>query len=188
MRAVSDKQNSLSIESHIQMLKCISVRPEEDTGALLENFQGLPPFLRALLVADGTVTLLLRAYFDELIQVDTLEQSSFTINEPLAHLHLKTGDEAFYRRVVLTGAESHRTYANALSLLNPAALKPELFDPLIEETVGMGEVLRNSARGSYREVLDVRAINKFEISRTYTVILDGHPAILITETFDRRWF
>ena len=79
-------------------------------------------------------------------------------------------------------------YAQASSVLNPSALKPELFAALIKEDVGMGDVLRNSARGSYREILDVRALDDERMARTYTVVLDSNPAILITEVFNTRWF
>jgi chorismate-pyruvate lyase len=52
----------------------------------------------------------------------------------------------------------------------------------------MGDVLRNSARGSYREILDVRALDDERMARTYTVVFDSNPAILITEVFNTRWF
>jgi chorismate-pyruvate lyase len=73
-------------------------------------------------------------------------------------------------------------------VLDPAVLKPELFAALIKEDAGMGDVLRNSVRGAYREILDVRAADDARMARTYAVVLDSNPGILITEVFNTRWF
>ena len=157
---------------------------ERSSAELIAPHAALDPFLRALLVADGTVTLLLSAYFAEAVQVVTLSQDTFLLDRELPPLQLRAGDEAFHRTVRLQGARSGRYFAGATSLLNPAALDPTLFRALIREDVGMGEVLRNAARGSYREVLEVRRTGPDSVSRTYTVRLDGRPTILITENFN----
>ena len=178
----------LFIQSHLRYLNTIAPGVERDATSFIAALNELKPFLRALLVADGTVTLLLRAYFNEEVQVETASQSSFVVESELPYLGLVKGDEAFFRQVELTGKKSGHTYAQASSVLNPSALKPELFAALIKEDVGMGDVLRNSARGSYREILDVRALDDERMARTYTVVLDSNPAILITEVFNTRWF
>ncbi|MBO6556364.1 MAG: DUF98 domain-containing protein [Pseudomonadales bacterium] len=165
------------------MLQSIEVAPEIDAAALLEPNLDLPPFLRALLLADGTVTRLLGAYFAEEIAIRTLAQREFTMPADVSHLRLTEGDSAFIRQVELVGGDSGSSYASAISLLNPAMLEAKLFHELIDENVGMGEVLRNSARGSYREVLDVRRETQDTVTRTYAVILASRPAILITEKF-----
>lgn len=176
------------IRSHLDYLGAIEPGVERDATSFIASLTEMKPFLRALLVADGTVTLLLRAYFDEEILVETTGQSSFVLEFALPHLGLEQGDDAFFRQVKLIGRKTGHTYAQASSVLNPAALKPELFAALIKEDVGMGEVLRNSARGSYREIFDVRTVDDSRMARTYAVLLDANPAILITETFNTRWF
>lgn len=176
------------IRSHLDYLNTIDPGVERDATSFIASLNELKPFLRALLVADGTVTLLLRAYFDEDVLVETTGQSGFVVEGELPHLGLATGDDAFFRQVELTGSQTGHVYAQATSVLNPAALKPELFAALIKEDVGMGDVLRNSARGSYREILDVRTVDDARMARTYTVVLDSKPAILITEVFNTRWF
>lgn len=159
-----------------------------DPLSLLAALPSLPRFLRALLVADGTVTLLLEAYFCEAIKVETLFQAHFEISAGLPALQLEPGDAAFYREVLLCGSQTGRIYARAFSVLNPQALRADLFESLIKKDVGMGEVLRNSARGSYREVLDIQVPGEELFERTYAVVLDKQPAILITERFDARSF
>ena len=52
----------------------------------------------------------------------------------------------------------------------------------------MGDVLRHSARRSYREILDVRAVDDTRMARIYTLVFDSIAAILMTEVFNTRWF
>ncbi len=170
------------------MLQSIAVQPERDGVSMLAPFSNLPPFLRALLVADGTVTRMLTAFFAEPIHVRTQNQAPQVMPSSLPQLALNQGDDAFVRTVELRGSESGVCYATAVSVLNPAYLDAALFRELIDEHVGMGEVLRNSARGSYRELLDIRQQKAEQISRTYAVVLAGHPAILITENFEKSSF
>ncbi|MBT4492399.1 MAG: DUF98 domain-containing protein [Gammaproteobacteria bacterium] len=160
----------------------------EEISAALDSLNGLPPFLRALLVADGTVTLLLRAYFNEQISIRTESQFACATPEPLPLLALKTGDEVFMRSVTLSGGTSGHEYVEATSLINPSLLDAELFAALIDEHVGMGEVLRNSVRGSFREVLNIDIEDEEKVGRTYAVFLSGKPSILITERFRTRLF
>ena len=189
MRAASTVEFHLQlIQSHLDYLDSVAPGAERDAVFFLDSMKGLNPFLRALLVTDGTVTLSLRAYFDEDIRVAAIHQSWWSVESTIPHLSLTAGSEAFYRKVELIGSETGRSYVEATSILNPAALKPELFTALIEEDVSMGEVLRNAARGSYREILDVRRLDEARMARTYTVVLDSKPAILITEVFNTRWF
>ena len=173
------------LASHLKSIEQIKLQPEATSR---RPDPGLPPFLRALLVADGTVTLLLSAYFGEEIRVQTITQMTQTMPQKLALLGLRPSDEVFYRAVKLYGASSGNQYASAVSLINPNGLNPGLFEQLIDENVGMGEVLRNSARGSYREVLDIRASSSEQVQRTYLVYLEGQPAILITERFNTDCF
>ena len=103
-------------------------------------------------------------------------------------LHLDVGDDAFIRSVNLTGSSSNRQFASAVSLLNPANMPVGLFSELIAEHVGMGEVLRNSSKGSFRQILTIEQPDKHHMRRTYQVSLEGQPAILITETFTLAYF
>lgn len=161
---------------------------EQDDRSLLAPFPDLPGFLRALLVADGTVTSLLGAYFDEPIRVSCVEQDEVTLDFAIPVLQMNAGESVFWRGVTLAGEETGRQYATAFSLLNPANIQPRLFQDLISDNVGMGEVLRNSRRGSYRRVLRVFRDEDRNVSRTYMVYLEGLPTILITETFDVSCF
>lgn len=183
------KTSQTGFQSHFDYLRS-SLSDIQSESALLavSGYLNLPPFLKALLVADGTVTLLLRAYFGEEILVNTQRQGMERMPFELPIIGLKSGEEVFVRQVELAGCESGKSYARATSLINPSLLADELFSALIDEHVGMGEVLRNSARGSFREVLHVCDAGEAWMRRTYAVFLSQRPAILITEDFQVALF
>lgn len=180
--------DTTAFSEHLNYLQTITPGENEDKRDALAAYPDLAPFLRALLVADGTVTYLLSAYFNEQIAVQTQGQSMYQMPQDLPMLGLLAGQQAFFRRVVLLGAETGVAYAEAQSLINPGRLPDVLFNELISEHLGMGEVLRNSARGSYREVMDIRDESDQIMRRTYGVFLAQQPGILITEDFFRLRF
>ena len=155
----------------------------------------LPPFLRALLVTDGTVTKILEAYFWEPVEVVTLEQEFIRAERPIEWIRIAPGDRVMIRRARLSGVDSGSLYATAFSVIR-TQLIPEAFrQRLIDREIGIGVLIRDSGLESYREVLEVgidsagessRAISPVRsdvIFRTYRIIIDGEPVILITESF-----
>ena len=146
----------------------------------------VPPFLRSLLVADGTVTMALEAYFDEVIRISTTGQEPVKLAAAIPVLNMQSGDDCYFRQVDLIGETSGTCYASATSILNKKAIGDRLFEQLVDEHIGIGVILRNSARGSFREVLNVARgglATEFDVHRTYRVSLNGAPVILITEEF-----
>jgi len=163
----------------------ISIEPGSARRAL-RALGEVPPFLRALLVADGTVTMALEAYFDEEIRISTTRQEPMRLSSAIPALDMQIGDDCYFRQVDLLGETSKTCYASATSILNKRAIGDRLFEQLVDEHVGIGVILRNSARGSFREVLRVSAgglMTGFDVHRSYRVSLNGIPAILITEEF-----
>lgn len=157
--------------------------------------QDLPPFLRALLATDGTVTKILEAYFWEPVEVVTLRQEFIHAEQSIAWIRLDPGDRVLIRHAHLSGMESGRVYATAFSVIR-TQLIPETFrQRLIDRQVGIGVLIRDSGLESYREVLEV-GIEPADgsgdpatreqsdlVFRTYRIIIDGEPVILITERF-----
>jgi chorismate-pyruvate lyase len=162
-----------------------SIEPGHARAAL--NALGeLPGFLRSLLVADGTVTMALEAYFDEGIRIETLRQEPLQLPCELPVMNMQVGDLSYFRQVRLLGESTGTCYAEATSVLNKNAIGDALFEQLVDEHVGIGVILRNSAKGSFREVLSVERgslLAGFDVHRTYRVSLSGVPAILISEEF-----
>lgn len=159
----------------------------------------LPAFLRTLLVADGTVTMAIEAFYAESVEVKTINQSLEVLPRPFPMLSVAGAENVLYREVILRGRESGRVYASAYSLIRESVIATSLYHELVAQRVGIGTLLRNTAKGSYREILNMRAggihgasrknmdqlilTNSELVSRTYRVFLDGVPGILITEVF-----
>ncbi|WP_133512660.1 chorismate--pyruvate lyase family protein [Candidatus Thiosymbion oneisti] len=155
----------------------------------------LPPFLRALLVMDGTVTKILEAYFWEPVEVVTLRQEFVHAERPIPWIRIDPGDRVLIRRARLNGIESKRAYATAFSVIR-TQLMPEAFKlQLISRRIGIGVLIRDSGLESYREVLEIgiepaggsgdpTALDESDlVFRTYRILIDGEPVILITEHF-----
>jgi len=156
----------------------------------------LPPFLRTLLVTDGTVTKSIEAYFWETVNVENLGQGVVPMDRDLESLELGQGDEVLQRRVRLVGEDSGAIYAHAESLLRLDRLPEELNHELQAGRIGIGELLRERGLETYRELLGfgVESMGDLAevfggkdadllVSRVYRIALNHHPTILITEKF-----
>jgi len=149
----------------------------------------LPPFLRALLVTDGTVTKILEAYFWEPVAVDTLEQRLETADRPVDWIALAAGDQCLVRDARLRGVHSDRAYAEALSLIRTEWIPADFRRRLIDREIGIGALIRDSGLESYREVLDLGLAGEGTcVYRTYRIVIDRRPVILITEYFPLALF
>jgi chorismate-pyruvate lyase len=154
----------------------------------------LPPFLRALLVTDGTVTKILEAYFWEPVEVCTLEQEFFDAERPVDWIRVGAGDRVLIRRARLEGRESGRTYVHAFSVIRTQLIPAAFRRRLIDREFGIGVLIRDSGLESYREVLEVGVApsdaaasqaprGEETVFRTYRIIIEREPVILITESF-----
>jgi chorismate-pyruvate lyase len=147
----------------------------------------LPPFLRALLVTDGTVTKILEAYFWEPVAVDTLEQRFETATAPVPWIALERGGRCLIRDARLRGLHSGRHFAEAFSLIRTELIPEDFRRRLIDREIGIGALIRDSGLESYREVLDVGLEAEpgglGSVYRTYRIVIGRHPVILITEYF-----
>lgn len=156
----------------------------------------LPPFLRTLLVADGTVTKSLEAWFWEPVQVVPLKNVKTRLKHRVEGLQANTGDEILMREIRLRGQRSGVSYARARSTLALQALPEDLRRGLLEGKIGIGELLREQYVETYREVIALDYLPAGEtagkldpiagsdiVSRSYRIRVRGVPAILVTEYF-----
>lgn len=147
----------------------------------------LPPFLRALLVTDGTVTKILEAYFWEPVSVDTLEQRFEIAAAPVPWIAVETGDRCLIRDARLRGLHSGRAFAEAFSVIRTELIPADFRRRLIDREIGIGALIRDSGLESYREVLDMGleadCSAQGAVFRTYRIVIGRHPVILITEYF-----
>jgi chorismate-pyruvate lyase len=169
--------------------------------AELFDFEALPPFLRTLLVTDGTVTKSLEAYFWEPVVIENLGQETAAIPDDVETLGMKRGETALRREVLLKGGETGCVYAYATSLLRLEALPHQVRADLLYGLIGIGEILRERGLETYREILDMGhetdaplddafdgGSNGEWIYRTYRVMLSHQPAMLITEKFPSQLY
>ncbi|MGB5834862.1 MAG: chorismate pyruvate-lyase family protein [Thiohalocapsa sp.] len=153
------------------------------------SIETLPPFLRALLVTDGTVTKILEAYFWEPVMVDTLRQEFITAQAEIPWVDVAAEDQILVRRARLRGADSSKHYAYAFSVIRTELIPGHFRQRLVDREIGIGALIRDSGLESYREVIEVGVEADGDdglsdaVFRTYRIIIAGAPVILITETF-----
>lgn len=161
----------------------------------------LPPFLRALLVTDGTVTKNIEAYFWEPVEVEVLAHEYVTSERYYSDVEVVPGDPILRRCVILRGKLTRSAYAFAESILASNLVAPEMRRKLIEGMKGIGELLRQGKKETYREVTTVRRAEAGELAihlgvekeadvliRDYTIRLDGRAAMQIEEVFPTTRF
>lgn len=156
----------------------------------------LPPFLRTLLVTDGTVTKSLEAWFWEPVKVVPLGGERLRLDDPVEGLEAGGGDEILQRKVLLQGETTAVPYACARSLVALKTLSDPLRKGLLEGKIGIGELLREQDVETYREVVALDYLEAREaktvfaplagsdaVARSYRIRVRGVPAILVTEYF-----
>ena len=164
------------------------------------NLAQLTPFQRGLLVTDGTVTRFIEAYTFLPVEVVLLRQAKQILDAEQAWLKLPPGEEIVSRQVILQthsqeeSSPTIRTYAD--SLIVPQRLPQSLLNELESDKQGLGGLLRHSGLETRRELLwcgieiltDLPSTvaqlegEKF-ISRTYRVLANQEPLMLINEKF-----
>lgn len=160
----------------------------------------LPPFLRSLLVTDGTVTKSLEAYYWEPVSVQGVSQKVSDAEAGIDWLEIKAGDPVLGRYVQLRGNVSERTYANAFSIIRLELIPADLRSKLLDGSLGIGELIRNCGLETYRELMEIGLTDDLSLHgeyaesreecvyRTYRIILNHQPAILVTEYFPVKLF
>lgn len=153
----------------------------------------LPPFLRTLLVTDGTVTKSLEAFFWEDVNVALRDQKPLRLEQDLPHLNLSSGDTVIERNVYLQGIQSQDIYCYATSYIRLEGLRQDLRSSLAKGEMGIGELLREVGLESYRDIVQLEhhfynqpltgdsAVET--IARTYVINIDHQPVMQITERF-----
>ena len=164
------------------------------------NIATLPPFLRVLMVTDGTVTKCIEAHEWERVVVRPLSQfATDTPAESNLLIALRDGEEVLQREVCLEGATSGRVFVYARSCIRHGILSPRLRDDLLAQRIGIGELIQECGLETYREVLDMGYCDDPEVSqhlpaadcivyRCYRVRLSGMPIMTITEYFSLNQF
>lgn len=165
-------------------------QPETGLQNLPDQGSACPGFLRALLMADGTVTKLLQAYFQEAIQVCLQQQNvqSLSVTDSQA-MGLPVRDSYLYRSILLRGKNSQRVYLHAESWIDLSAFAAEVQQAFLAAELGIGEILQLFHLATYRQISKIFTEQHAEnpaytryYTRSYAIYLT-EPCIHITERF-----
>ncbi len=156
---------------------------------------------RILLATDGTVTRILEACAGETMQLVKLSQSVAPAGSGNTGLAVLDGEEVISRRILLRGAQSGRNFLYAESLIVPSRLHPRLRYGLYHSDAPIGRLLWENRVETVRELIKwglepaESCAAYFEIApretllfRTYRVIAQRQPIMLITEKFPASSF
>ena len=162
----------------------------------LLDLKNIPPFLRTLLVTDGTVTKSLEAWFWENIKIHSISNCLEVLKEDISGLEVSSGDKVLHREVVLRGVESNTSYACARSTVSLNHLPKEIGKALEKGEIGIGELLREKGVETYRDIFNINYLSKLPendsllsqlssevLLRSYRIRVNGYPAIVVTEYF-----
>ena len=162
------------------------------------NLSQLTPFQRALLVIDGTVTQFIEAYTFSPVEIVLLHQETQTLSTDHVWLDAEKGTEIVARDVMLqTGHKGDQqptlhAYANSIIVLN--RIPQTIREGLTLKGQGLGQLLQRSGLESRRDLLwwglkrpkdlpeaFLHLEEKPFLSRTYRVVANGQPIMLINE-------
>lgn len=168
--------------------------PRSDPGALT-------PFQRVLVSTDGTVTHILEAYAGERVAVVKLVQAFDTSDAGDAALAVPGDEKVLRRRVLLRGVTSGRNLLHAEAVVVLDRIDPAVLDGLLATDQPIGVLLADNRTETFREILTVGcepagsvgehfgvSPDSELVSRTYRIVANGQPVILITEKFPREFF
>jgi long-chain acyl-CoA synthetase len=177
---------------------------QEESGSEVPatpDLSTVSPFLRTLLVTDGTVTKSLEAYFWEPIDVELILHVESPSERDVPEIEVDVGDPVLKRRVVLRGHVTHSAYAFCEAVTACDRLAPSLRRTLVEGNQGIGELIREWRWETYRELIEVGRAEAGEWSgylevsvtakvavRRYRISHEGRPLIQITEVFPENRF
>lgn len=160
------------------------------------DLRTVTPFQRALLSMDGTVTKFIEAFTLEPVRITSLQQQQKYLLADHPGLDAPSNTQVIARQVLLCGEYSDIVYAYAVSLLVVDRLPTEMIQDLDRAPAGLGGVLLDSQLENRREVLwygrEYRAdlpesiavlSGRDFLSRTYRIIVDEKPTILVNEKF-----
>ena len=161
----------------------------------------LSTFQRILLTTDGTVTDILEAYAFEQIRIVKLSEKLVSLDQDMKPMDLKKGDEVIARKILLQGKISRKNFVYAESIIVPERLDEQFKKALLETKTPIGKIWFEQQVETFKEILEtskesseglsiyfnIESSDKL-LSRTYQVITNRKPVMMITEKFPEIYF
>ena len=142
------------------------------------------------------MTQFIEAYTKEPVEIVRLSQKTQSLSADHVWLKATKGTAVVARQVMLRGKSSSISYAYAVSLIVSDRLPDVIRQGLQEEGEGLGRLLHRSGVETHREMLwygmgyvedlpdAIRHLaGRAFICRTYRIIAEGQPMMLINEKF-----
>ncbi len=193
----SSKVNLLNIDSSNENLLRLDLQQTLKRSPI--NPKDLTSFQRILLTTDGMVTEILEAFFWERMKVIKLFQDYFTLEHDVPSLEIKIEGKVMQRKIFLRGRLSQKNHLYGDSIIVPDRLDEKIRDGLLNSNKPIGLLILENRLETFREILDCGKekaqdlaeyfnIEKddFLIFRTYRVIANHQPIMLITEKFPEK--
>jgi len=174
-------------------------RAETPRGAArLELWTRLTPVQRAVLGSDGSFTLLLTALLGQEVKVALIEQSVDQLSHYDEAVNLGAGTRVLNRNVRLY-VEPEHNIVFASSVIAIDRIAEPVADDLLAGNETIGRILRKHRLETFRELVDwgtaptpEGARGYFPLTemmyRSYRIISDVTPVMLVTEFFDSHTF
>ncbi len=161
----------------------------------------LSTFQRILLTTNGTVTDILEYYAFEQIRVVKLVEQIVSLTHDIPMMELKEGTEVLVRKILLQGKISRKNFLYADSIIVPEKLDERFRKALLETKMPIGKLWFELRVETFKEILDTskevagNIADYFHIqphdnilSRTYRVINNRNPVMMITEKFPEKYY
>ncbi len=161
----------------------------------------LSTFQRILLTTDGTVTDILEAYAFEQIRIIKLSEQLALLDRDIIPMKLKKGTEVIARKILLQGKISRKNFVYAESIIVPERLDEQFREALLKTKTAIGKIWFEQQVETFKEILETSKepseglSNYFYIepsenllSRTYQVVTNRQPVMMITEKFPESFF
>jgi len=161
----------------------------------------LSTFQKILLTTNGTVTDILECYVFEQIRVVKLIEQLVSLTHDIPSMELKEGTEVLVRKILLQGKISRKNFIYADSIIVPERLDEKFRKALLETKTPIGKLWFELKVETFKDVLKTSkepAENLAEyfhiqphdniLSRTYCVVNNRKPIMMITEKFPENYF
>lgn len=194
---MKQKENRIEMEDFDAFAGIFVAQKERPIHLQDIDFRELTSFERAWLVIDGTVTRFLEAQKMEPIDIVECGRSKEILRKDHVWLEVPKGSIVNSRRVLLRGGHSGHIHASAASLVVPERVKEAVGRPVDRIPEGLGRMLLSGRTEQFRELLwygkempsdlpgEIRSLaSEWCLSRTYRIIVEKKPVMLITEWFE----
>lgn len=111
------------------------------------------PLARIIATSDGTLTQLLRAWYDESLSLQVISQQTYMLKQDDKILQAQAKTILFERHSRIVGSRTDKTLVLATSRFIPSRLPLEIVNALLSTTEPIGELLRRNRLETFREII-----------------------------------